>query len=141
MSNYYTNALGLDLGERKIGIARVNSIARIPEPLTVFENNDQLATKLRLLITEFGIDLLVFGLPRNMNGEETEQTNFTKRLANELGTDLLLPIVFQDETLSTQRAIDYQKKTGSKASEDAIAACVILEDFIESDGSASDKIN
>jgi putative holliday junction resolvase len=132
MSNQYTNALGLDLGEKKIGVARVNSIARLPEPLTVLENNDQLTDKLRSLIGEFSIDLIVVGLPRNMSGEETEQTNFTKSLAEKLGSDLALPILYQDETLSTKRAIDYQKKTGSKAPEDALAACVILEDFIES---------
>lgn len=127
----YSNALGLDLGDSKIGVARINSIARIPQPLGSFKNDESLVKILKDMISEFDIDILVVGVPRNMSGKLTEQSAKLNEQAKSLSSDLGLGIAMQDETLSSLRAQDYINKTGIHSDEDSIAACIILEDFAE----------
>ena len=98
MSNF-VNALGLDVGDARIGVARINSIAQIAEPLVVLQNNDRFMTELTELILEYSIDLLVVGLPRNMSGEKTKQTAVVEHFAQEVLSRCPIRHVFQDETL------------------------------------------
>lgn len=124
----YKNALGIDLGASKVGIARVNCLAKIPEPLAVVKNDGELVQRIKSFIGEYDIDLLVFGLPRNMNGEQTEQSKIVHAQASGIAEALSLRYIEQDETLSSVRAQEYMKKA-RMGEEDAIAACIILEDF------------
>lgn len=124
-----SNILGLDIGESRIGIARANIIAKIPEPLGTFVNDASFLAKLSNIIKEHNIDLLVVGLPRNMSGEKTAQTDkiysFVKQnLSN-------YSVIFQDETLTS--VIADQRLGNKRVSKDQIdteAACIILEDYL-----------
>lgn len=126
--NSAKNILGLDVGERRIGIARINSVAQIAEPLAVLQNDANFVTELKGYITEHSIDVLVVGMPRNMKGEKTKQSASVESFASANLQDLGLPVVFQDETLST--VVAESRSSMPKAMEDAVAACVILEDYI-----------
>lgn len=130
MNNSFVNALGLDVGMARIGVARINSIARISEPLAVLANDESFVPDIKKLISEYSIDIVVVGLPRNMNGEKTAQTEYVETFTNKLQTQIDKPIVFQDETLSTVAASE-RVTPKTKSMEDAHAAAVILEDFIE----------
>ena len=131
--NNFTNALGLDVGQARIGVARINTIAQISEPLIVLNNDPSFEDKLRGLVDEYSIDLIVVGLPRNMSGEKTAQSEYVETFAKELQDNITTPIVLQDETLSTVAAS--QRVTAkTKSMEDAYAAAVILEDFMASRG-------
>lgn len=129
MSNF-VNALGLDVGDARIGVARINSIAQIAEPLVVLQNNDRFMTELTELILEYSIDLLVVGLPRNMSGEKTKQTAVVEHFAQEVLSGCPIRHVFQDETLSTVAAVARMPKNAEHL-QDAYAACIILEDYIQ----------
>lgn len=129
MSNF-TNALGLDIGAARIGVARINAIAKIPEPLCVLKNDDNFNSILNRLIKEHDIDLLVVGKPRNLSGNTTDQTNIVADFMQTL--DLSIPIEYQDETLSTIVASDMVGKKYPKKMEDALAAGVILQDYVMS---------
>lgn len=124
----FTNALGLDVGERRIGIARVNSIAQIAEPLVVLINDSYFRNKLEALIAQYSIDIIVVGLPRNMQGEKTKQTESVEKFVNNNLNAIGVPIIFQDETLST--VVAKSKSNLPKDMEDAVAAGVILDYFI-----------
>ena len=137
--NSFTNALGLDIGAARIGVARVNSIARLPEPLCVLKNDESFTTQLDVLVKEHGIDLIVVGRPRNMKGETTHQTEEILKFTHDMNMDV--PIVFQDETLSTVKASMYKSKAFAHI-EDAVEAAIILEDFVnESNDDTYREIN
>jgi putative Holliday junction resolvase len=128
MSNF-TNALGLDVGGARIGVARINSIAQISEPLKVLKNDDQFDKELVSLITEYSADLIVVGKPRNMSGETTQQTEIVEQFAEDHLKKFGVTYVFQDETLSTVAAEGRMPKNATHL-QDAYAACVILEDYL-----------
>lgn len=129
----FTNALGIDVGSARIGVARINSIAQIAEPLVVIPSDDKKFETLNRLITEHSIDLVVVGLPRNMNGETTKQTEYVREFTQNFKETCSIEVVFQDETLSTVAAAERTTKT-TKNIEDAVAAAVILEDYILTTG-------
>ncbi len=128
----YTNSLGLDIGSKRIGVARINSVARIPEPLVTLENNDSFTVELKKIIDKEAVDLIVVGLPRNMSGEETQQSNIVKDFVDKvLRPSINLPIIYYDETLSSVDAEKYSDDTKKKRGIDAIAAAEILRYFNE----------
>ena len=77
---------------------------------------------------------LVVGLPRNLQGDRTEQTGFSETFGNQLTEHFSLPVYYQDEALTShkaeeelrQRGVDYQR-----GDIDALAATYILDDFLK----------
>ncbi len=134
MVKTFNNALGLDIGERRTGVARVNSTARIPEPLGTIPTL-LLQEKLPVLVREHAIDLIVVGLPRNMKGQETKQTQYVRDIVSEsvwpFAGDKKIEVVFSDETLSTvyakeRTSADDLKRLGV----DSFAAAEILSSYL-----------
>jgi putative Holliday junction resolvase len=127
--------LALDLGERRVGVARANDIARLAEPLKTLPNDGHLTDHLQALILEHGVNTLVIGLPRNLKGQTTAQTTAIQQMAARLQQALGLTVHWQDETLTSQQAEQELKERGvryNKATVDALAACLILDDFLRS---------
>lgn len=128
------SVLALDLGEKRIGVAIASYAAKLPAPLVTLPNDSTLVPKLEGIIKEHNIDMLVIGLPRNLDGENTRQTEVIKTMAGKLKSDLKLPVALQDEALSSVRAReDIERKRGQvydKAEVDKLAACYILEDYL-----------
>lgn len=126
------NVLSFDIGEKRIGIARANLIARISEPLTTLANDQTFHERLQPILDEYQPDILVVGLPRNMSGLETPQSAFSRAFTQENLLRYNIPIVFQDETLSSRAAEDRLKgKNYTKADIDAQAAAIIIEDYLQ----------
>lgn len=129
------NILALDIGERRIGVAVANALARLPRSLTTLDNNDSVLDELKSLVTTENISTIVVGLPRGMNGQETDQTKSTREFAKKIEEATSLRVSFQDETLTSVQAEAELKRSGkpyNKASIDAMAAVYILEDFLKS---------
>lgn len=130
------NLMCLDVGTRRIGIALAESIIRIAVPLTTIEVDDENHSEIQeinRIIAREDIDILVVGLPRNLSGEETAQSVYTKNFAKnfEFSVD---EIVFQDESLTSVHAenlLKSYKKPYSKADIDMQAAAIILQDYLE----------
>lgn len=121
------NYLGIDFGLRKIGLAIANST--ISTPYTVLKNN--YINQLFLICKKENIDKIIIGVSEGKMAEET------KKFANKLKKEINLPIEFYDETLSTQDAIRLSleagiKKSKRKSLEDAMAASVMLQNYIDS---------
>ena len=126
------NLLAIDVGERRVGVAIANSLARLSSPLTTLINNDNLHELIKELVEKNNITELVIGLPRNLNGYDTKQTEYVRNFSKQL-ENLNLPIYLEDEALSSVRAKDMlekSKKNYSKADVDSQAACYILDDFM-----------
>ena len=126
--------LGLDVGEKRIGVAVGDSSVRIAIPFDTIEvDGDEIKTIAKLVLNE-NSEVIVVGYPRNQSGEATAQTKYVEDFAKKL-VDLGPKIEFQDESLTSviaeQRLISY-KKPYTKGDIDAQAAAIILQDYIES---------
>lgn len=122
------NLLGIDHGTVRVGLAVARGGVSIAYPLTTLANDEKLLAGLQSVVDEEKIDSIVLGLPRNLQAQDTEQTAIVRDFEKQL-KKLGLPVVLQDETTSTERAVS---KGASKADKDAWAAAVILQDYLDS---------
>lgn len=133
MSKNNHRFIALDVGERRIGVAQADSETRFPFPVGTIDVDGLEMERLREIITEVQPAMIVIGYPRNQRGETTEQT----KRAEEFGAKLeylQVPVVYQDESLTSVLAEEYlkrQKKPYTKADIDSHAATIILGDYIE----------
>ncbi|CAN5864960.1 Holliday junction resolvase RuvX [soil metagenome] len=138
-------ALGVDYGARRIGLALSDvtgllarawkTVERAGNPIQVAA---ALATEAKTLAGEDdGLSVIVVGFPRRLNGDPTDQTAVVEAVAARLRTLVAIPVVLQDERLSSheadhrlaQREKDWRKR---KAALDAASAAVILQDYLDS---------
>jgi len=137
--------LALDIGGKRIGIAVSDRLGFSCRGVTCLFRNDQGWPKqTNKLAAEYGIKGLVVGLPKNMDGTEGAQAQDCRKAADELAQVVNLPIVFQDERLSTWTAKERlfaqglnEKKVRAKL--DQTAAAVFLEDFISAHPELTEK--
>ena len=127
------NILALDVGAARIGLAVASTIARLANPYKTIPNNDQVFDTLRQISKQEQVRALVVGLPRGLQGQETEQTAAARSFGEKAGQALELPVTWQDETLTSVKAeaeLDKRKERYSKQDIDALAATYILEDYL-----------
>ena len=130
-------ALGIDFGTKRVGLAlsdRSNIIASPYRNLNYVSEKD-LITQLETIISKNDIEILVLGLPINMKAEDTAQTMKVRNFKEILST-LRIPIVYEDERLSSVSAINslmlQNVKTGHNKPEiDKTAAAIILQQYLD----------
>jgi len=126
--------LALDVGERRIGVARADSIGRIAAPLTTVDVDGTELVVLQRLLLENDVAGLVVGLPRNMSGEPTQQTQLVQQFVQNRLQAFDLPVAYQDESLTSvaaEQELQKRKKPYQKGDVDALAATFILQDYME----------
>lgn len=131
--------LSMDFGEKFIGIATycVNRDP-FPTPYGRIANlgEDVVIKELKKIIENECVDLIVIGLPHLVDGKKTSTTSKVQAFIHFIRNHISLPIEEQDETLSTFEAESRMKNSPRYNFQinlreiDAVAACVILEDFI-----------
>ena len=127
-----SSILGLDVGEKRIGVAVASLEARLPRALRTVERA-RFFDELPAMVDEEGASQLVVGLPRNLSGQATAQTRSTEAFVTELRSHTALPITLQDEALTSKQAeaeLRARGKTYERGDIDALAAVYILEDFL-----------
>jgi putative Holliday junction resolvase len=127
------SALALDVGGARIGLAVTSLAARLPRPLTTLQFDADFFDNLRAIIDEEDVAMLVVGLPRNLAGEETQQSLVIKDFVDQLKGQIDLPIHYQDEALTSRKAEEELQSRGQsyeKSDIDALAATYILEDWL-----------
>ena len=130
-------ALGIDFGERRVGLAlsdKLNLIASPYKTLQYVSKND-LINEIKKIVYEKEIEIFVIGLPLNMKGQDSAQTKKVRSFKKLLST-LELPIVYEDERLSSIMAknslVLQNIKTGHNKSEiDRTAAAIILQQYLD----------
>jgi putative holliday junction resolvase len=121
----------LDVGEKRIGIARINSLAKIPEPLdpiNVLEETD-VVSRINSILKDYDAFAVVVGLPRGLDGQETSQTRSSIEFAKKVKSSLDTKVYMIDEA-GTSKSADEIIKNNQSLSRDSVSACIILEDFI-----------
>ncbi len=127
------NIIALDVGDKRVGVAMTNSVARLPSPFVTLVRDEHFWQKLELLLREHDVEEVVVGLPRNLHGNDTEQTRLTRQFIAELEVRLGVKAVEQDEALTSKRAeaeLDARGKPYDRGDVDALAATFILEDYL-----------
>ena len=125
------NILAIDIGSKRIGLAIANTVAKLPVPLEVIANDRLVFQTIKDIISKYNVKQVVVGLPRNMSGEETRQSQFSREFAAKLEKVLGLKVKFADESLSTKRAQTLPSRQGKSNHLDSMAACFILEEYLE----------
>lgn len=126
--------LAFDVGEKRIGVAKAVIPPRISQPLTTLLNDNTLSQTLETLIAQEQPDVLVVGMPRNMQGEKTAQSHAVEAWTEKYLSKFGLSVHWQDESLTSVAAeahLENTKEQSSRSQADALAASVILTDFIE----------
>ncbi|MBN2423894.1 MAG: Holliday junction resolvase RuvX [Calditrichaceae bacterium] len=131
--------LGIDLGEKRIGLAVSDELGMLAHPLQtlVFTNIDKLVSDLRKIIDDHNISGMVIGIPYTMKGLHSKKTAEILTQVDELKGKISVPVFTIDERLTTKMAQDALhaagKKTGkSRSIIDQVAAVYILQSFLDS---------
>lgn len=130
--------LGFDFGSKSIGVAVGQEITGTASPASALKARDGIPdwAQIEKLIEQWQPDLLVVGLPLNMDGSEQQLTLMARKFGNRLASRFGLPVENQDERLSTTdaKARLFEKggyKNLSKGKVDNVSAILILESWFE----------
>jgi putative Holliday junction resolvase len=137
--------LGIDYGARRIGLALSDATATLASPWRLLQRPPSDAETMRLVVAEItaliqgddGLEAVVVGWPRRLDGSPNQQTPIVETFARTLEAKVTVPVVLQDERLSSHEAEsrlaveekDWRKR---KAKLDAAAAAIILQDYLDS---------
>ena len=131
--------VAVDLGQARTGLAVCDRGEVLASPLAVIQERDRarLVERIAAAARERGAQRLVVGLPRNMDGTEGESAQKARETGAMLAEASGLPVDFCDERGTTITAHNYLNATNTrgkkrKAVVDAVAATVILEDYLQS---------
>lgn len=125
--------LALDYGTVRTGVAISDASGLIARPLDLIEkanSSDGLAT-IANMVTDLGVDRVVVGLPLGLSGADTAQTARTRSFADRLRKTLTVPVELYDERFTSQQADWVVAQTGSQTSRDSLAACQLLQAYLE----------
>jgi putative Holliday junction resolvase len=129
--------LGFDFGLKNIGVAVGQELTGSASELTVIKAREGIPNwdDIQTVIDQWQPQLLVVGLPLNMDGSEQEMTVTARRFGNRLNGRFHLPVVWQDERLSTYEALEQlgvrDKMQAKKRSDvDRISAQLILQSWL-----------
>jgi len=132
--------LGLDLGDARIGVAISDDRRRIAVPLGTVRTGAPADVKaIADLVTEHGVTLVVVGHPLHLSGEPGERAHHAESFAEALDAFLGVPVVLQDERLSSVEADRALREVGASGRErrrtvDRSAATVILQAWLDAAG-------
>lgn len=134
----YSRKMGIDYGDKRIGIAFTDLLCVLANPYEVYKNVDEEQTlqHIKDLAKEMQVSEIILGLPLNMDGTEGERTCVTKQFGNKLAEFTNLPIIYVDERLSSYEAEEMLKDQGVKSWEkrkemlDMVSAQVILQTYL-----------
>ena len=135
--------MALDVGERRVGVAVSDASQTLARSLTVLRRRSKAQDfeALARLVREHAVTAIVVGLPLSADGSEGPQARRIRRYADALAEalaaqGLAVPVILHDESLSTVTAAEVMIAAGRKRRDrrrriDAVAAAVILQDYLD----------
>jgi putative pre-16S rRNA nuclease len=141
--------VGIDLGLKRIGLAVSDGSGTLARPLRTLtrgSSDDEAAAAIAdeiavLAREEDGVDAIVIGLPKRLDGSETDLTTHVRRMVDCLRRLVRIPIELQDERLSSREAesrlaLRERDWRARKTRLDAASAAVILQDYLDTRAAA-----
>ena len=134
--------LGLDLGSRTLGVAvsdKTGMIASSYKTIRHNEDYEELLYEVRSLVNELEVDAIVLGFPKNMNNTIGPKGELSLDFKTKLENMLSIPIILQDERLTTKSAHDIliegnMSRKNRKKVVDSMAASIILQSYLDKGG-------
>ena len=131
--------LAVDYGDSRTGLATCDPTEFLTTPITpqiTLKARNKVAAKICEVAAEIGAELIVIGLPLNMDGTEGERAQKSRKLAKTVEIWSGLPVRMWDERQTTCAAADLLDESGTFGSRrknilDSVSASVILEDYLE----------
>ncbi len=133
-----TRSLGLDIGDKRIGVALSDPMAILASPLTIIECREE---KLDIeaitdIVNKRQVKHIIVGLPRSMDGSIGKQAEKVMAFTQKLREHTRVPVEFRDERLSTVSArrlmrASNTKRARKKSRDDAVAAAIILQAYLD----------
>ena len=125
--------LGIDYGDKKIGLAFGDDTARVAVPLDVIKNDGPATLQaLQNRLAAERIDQVVIGVPLQTNQQHSpEQLEKTRAFIQNLRDLTNLPIFEEDESFTTAESLRLQREEGAEAEDDALAAMLILQAYMD----------
>ena len=130
--------LAIDLGEKRIGVALSDAMRIVSKPLHVFKRTSRKAdfAHYQQLIDQHDVMLVVMGLPTYLDGSDSDQTKWVRHYSAELADNISVPLVFQNEAHSTQKARQRMNELGYNQKKqdqqrDAVAAALFLQEYLD----------
>ena len=129
--------IGIDFGEKRIGVAAGDDRTRIAVPVTTVESQGDPVTEIAEIATEQGAEALVIGLPLSLSGAEGPQAVRVREVVDALSERLTIPVHTHDERLTTTQAAHLpggrtRKSKSGATSRDAVAASIMLQAYMDS---------
>lgn len=130
--------LGLDWGEKRIGVAISDELRISVRPLAAIQVTNWKAVlgSIRQTIAHFDAKLVVIGWPLKMDGSEGTRVELIRNTAAKLAKSLTVPLKFQDERLTSAAAEERLRAEGIAKEEwkhqvDSLSASIILSDYMD----------
>lgn len=132
--------LGLDLGTKTLGVSLsdvTHTIASAYDTLHFSEGDfDSLIEPLKSIVSEYKVEKIVLGLPKNMNNTIGESGERCLLFGDKISKSLNIPVIMQDERLSTIEATNYMLEADlsrgkRKKKIDSLAANIILQTYLD----------
>ena len=132
-----TRKMGIDYGDKRIGVALTDALCIISSPYEVFQNVSQEKSLEHLisLIKEFNVDEIAMGLPLNMDGTEGERAKIHREFGKLLAEQSGVKVDFVDERLTSAEAEEILISSGVRREKrkeliDKISAQIILQTYL-----------
>jgi putative Holliday junction resolvase len=143
--------LSIDYGRERMGLAIAEARAKMAQPLATMEriNRNEDMRRLREFVRDHGVKQIVVGLPLKLDGTRGEMAEEAERFAQRVRKQIGIPVEMVDERLTSweaERLLEEtqgrflheksgsnrkQKETPARATVDAVAAAVILKEYLE----------
>ncbi len=133
--------MGLDFGSKTVGVAVSDSLLITAQGVEIIRRKEanklrQTLARIEELITEYGVEEIVLGLPKNMNATEGERAELTYEFKDKLERRTGLPVYMWDERLTTVAADKAMMEAGIRRENrkdfvDMIAAVLILQGYLD----------
>lgn len=123
--------LGIDYGEKRIGLAKAESEIRIATPLRTIKHGKDILNKLADILEEEEIGEIVLGIPVSFDGQENKFATSIREFGETIKKELNIQVHFQNEMLTTK-----QSQRDGVGDLDASSATLILQSFLDQLGLA-----
>jgi len=123
--------LGIDYGEKKVGLAIADTETKIATPYKILINDKDLFEVIKDICLKENISKIVIGVPTGLRGIKSKQYEKVLSFISKLEIEIKLPLEQQDENLTSLYAKNLLKETKDRKKDDAVAAMIILQSFLD----------
>lgn len=120
--------LGIDYGEKRIGVAVSDDSGMLAFPFATVENAPAAFSEIQRIVKEEGVGMVVVGVPMSFSGGMSAQARVIERFGDALKGVLSCPIVFENEILTTRMA---ERSGAPKSTVDQSSAAIILQSYLD----------